>query len=225
MNDSRVPRLLLVVSCFFAQQAAGQVTVSFDEPHQSVTMAVPDSPLALQIDLLHLKLEQNQLDKSATRRKLQASDTHGWELTAFVYPLPKKQTSAELNEESFGGLRQAAVEAGFKIEGMKTSERGEFSIREYMIPEFRGRPVRQKNVFGYATSGDFGVDFHISKLSYSPVDDTFVNSLINGIHLLKDYSPDSTTEFGFGSIYYLRQDWAKAAAHYERALQLEKQKR
>lgn len=225
MKDSLVLRLLLLASCAIVMQAGAQVTVGFEEPHNPVTMSVPDNPVALQIDLLHLKLEQSQLDRSATRRKLQASGAHGWVLSAFVYPLEKKQTAVELNEEAFGGLRKAAADTGFKIEGMKTFERGEFSMREYIIPEFRGQPAHQKNVFGYATSGDMGVDFHISKLSYSPADDKFVDSLVNGIHLLKDYNPDSTTEFGFGSIYYVRQDWARASVHYARALQLEKQKR
>jgi tetratricopeptide (TPR) repeat protein len=80
-------------------------------------------------------------------------------------------------------------------------------------------------VFGYATSGDLGVDFHISKISYSAADDKFFDSLISGLHLIQDYKPDSATEFGYGSIYYLHQDWTKAALHYERSLQLERQKR
>jgi tetratricopeptide (TPR) repeat protein len=207
------------------QAAAAQVTVGFDEPHNSLTISVPGNAAALQIDLLHLKLEQNQLDESATRRRVQASDAHGWVFSAFLYPLDQKQTAAELNDQAFLGLHKAAAEKGFKIEAMKTFERGEFSMREYIIPDFHGQPVHQKNVFGYATSGDMGLDFHISKISYSAADDSFFNSLINGLHLMQDYKPDSATEFGYGSIFYLRRDWTRASAHYERSLQLEKQKR
>ena len=67
-------------------------------------MSVPDKAAALQIDLLHLKLEQNQLDGSATRRKVQASDAHGWVFSAFLYPLDKKQTETELSEQAFLGF-------------------------------------------------------------------------------------------------------------------------
>ena len=98
-------------------------------------------------------------------------------------------------------------------------------MREYVIPDFHGQPVHQKNVFGYAVSGDMGLDFHISKMSYSAADDIFLDSLIKGLHLIRDYKPDSATEFGYGSIFYLRRDWTRASAHYERSLQLEKQKR
>lgn len=227
--DMKLPWIFkLTLLALFAsglQVAGSQVTVGFEEPHNPLTMSVPGQPAALQIDLLHLKLEQNQLDGSATRRRVQASDAHGWVLSAFLYPIDKKQTAAELNEQTFLDLRRAAADNGFKIEAMKTFERGDFSMREYVVPEFHGQPLHQKNVFGYATSGDLGVDFHISKSSYSAADDKFFDSLISGLHLIQDYKPDSATEFGYGSIYYLHQDWARAASHYERSLQLERQKR
>jgi len=188
-------------------------------------MSVPDEPAALQVDLLHLKLEQNQLDKSVSRRKVQASDARGWEFSAFIYPLDKKQTAAQLSEEAFLGFHKAATDHGLRVEGMKTFDRGDFSMREYLIPDFQGKPIHQKSVFGYAVSGDMGLDFHISKSSYSAADDKFFDSLISGVRLIHDYKPDSTTEFGYGSIFYLRQDWTRASAHYERSLQLERQNR
>jgi tetratricopeptide (TPR) repeat protein len=207
------------------QSTAAQVTVSFDEPHNSLTLSVPGNPAALQIDLLHLKLEKNELDGSATRRRVQASDGHGWVFSAFVYPLDITQTAEELSNEALVGLRKAAADNAYKIEAMKTFARGDFSLREYIIPDFRGQPIHQKNLFGYATSGEMGFDFHISKISYSAADDRFFDSLISGLHVMQEYKPDSATEFGYGSIYYLHQDWAKACAHYEKSLQLERQKR
>jgi tetratricopeptide (TPR) repeat protein len=207
------------------QAAWAQVTVGFDEPHNPLTMTVPDKPVALQIDLLHLKLEQNQLDKSFTRRKIQASDAHGWELSAFLYPLDNKQTGAELSEEAFLGFRKAAADHGLKIEGIRTFDRGDFSTREYLIPDFQGQPIHQKNVFGYTVSGDMGLDFHISKSSYSAADDKFFDLLISGVRVIHDYKPDSRTEFGYGSIFYMHQDWTRASVHFERSLQLERQNR
>lgn len=226
MKLPSVSGLALFVLCLPAMvRARAQVTVGFEEPHNPLTMSVPGEPAALQIDLLHLKLERNQLDGSATRRRVQASDGHGWVFSAFLYPLDKKQTALELNERTFVDLRRGAADNGFKIEAMKTFERGDFSMREYVVPQFRGQPVHQKNIFGYATSGDLGLDFHISKDSYSPTDDKFFDSLISGLHFIRDYKPDSATQFGYGSIYYLHQNWTKAALHYERSLQLERQKR
>lgn len=216
---------LLAICAVGLQGAAAQVTVGFDEPHNPLILSVPGKSAALQIDLLHLKLEKNELDESATRRRVQASDGHGWVFSAFIYPLEKAQTAEALANEALAGLRKGAVDNGFRIEAMRTFARGDFLLREYMIPDFRGQPVHQKNVFGYATSGEMGFDFHISKISYSSADDRFFDSMISGLSVIQEYKPDSATEFGYGSIYYVRRDWAKACAHYEKSLQLERQKR
>jgi tetratricopeptide (TPR) repeat protein len=69
-----------------------------------------------------------------------------------------------------------------------------------------------------------GFDFHISKISYSAADEKLLNLLIAGVQLIEGYKPDAETEFSYGSTFYLRQDWTRAAAHYEKALDLEKQK-
>lgn len=218
-------RLALLAICALQfQTAVAQVTVGFDEVHKPIVMTVPDRAVALQVDVFHLKVDHNELDQSATRRRILASNGL-WVFSAFIYPLERKQTAPQLNEEARVALQKAAPKDGFKIEPGKTYTRGEFSMREYIIPEFRGQAVHQKNVVGFAVAGDMGVDFHISKVSYSAADDRFFDSLINGVRLVQDYKPDGTLEFGYGSVFYLRQDWKRASAHYEKALQLEKQKR
>ncbi len=214
---------LLLFACL--QLANAQVTVGFNEPHNVLVLTVPDHPAALQIDLLHLKLIHNQLDGSTTHRRLQASDPHGWEITAFLYPVPQNQSAAELNQKTFSEISEGNARDGIKIEAVRTFERGDFSLCEYIIPDFRGQPVHQKNIFGYTTSNGLGLDFHISKGSYSPGDDKFFEALVSGMRLLHNYEHDSETEFEYGSVFYLHQDWTRAALHYERSLQQEKQQR
>jgi hypothetical protein len=222
-NLAKLSAVVLLAATLQSTQT--QITPAFDEPHNVLVLTVPDNPAALQVDLLHLKLEHNQLDGSITRRKVQASDPKSWEITAFLYPVPQNQTAAELNQETFSEISEGNSRAGIKIEAMRTFDHGDFSLREYIIPEFRGQPVHQKNIFGYTTSNGLGLDFHISKSSYSPADDKFFEALVNGIRLLRNYEPDSQTEFEYGSAFYLHQDWTRAAQHYERSLQQEKQQR
>ena len=207
-----------------ATQAGSQVTVGFPEQHNVVILSVPDQPAALQVDLLHLKLEQNQLDSPSVRRRALASDKQGWVFSAFIYPLDKKTSGGDLREESLSGYRQAALKDAYKLEQIKSYERGTVYMLEYVIPDFRGQPVHQKNVFGYVVAGDMGFDFHISKIGYAAADDAFLKSLLDGIKVIEDYKPDSRTQFGYGSIFYLQQKWARAIPHYESAVELEKQK-
>lgn len=85
--------------------------------------------------------------------------------------------------------------------------------------------MHQKNVLGYLVVGNIGIDFHISKILFTPEDQNFLESLTKGIKLIQDYQPDSKVLFGYGSVFYLQKNWARAAADYERALQLEKANR
>ncbi len=117
------------------------------------------------------------------------------------------------------------MKEGYKIEKATTSEQGPIAVLEYFIEEFRGQKVHQKNVFGYIVTADLAIDFHLSKIGYMPKDEPFLASFLGGIKLLENYESGSKTQFGYGSMFYLRKDWGRAAQHYEKALTLEKQKR
>jgi tetratricopeptide (TPR) repeat protein len=207
------------------RSGTAQITVSFPESHNIVTLSVPDKPPALQLDLLHLRLKQNKLDSAGVRRELVASDKQGWELSAFMYPLGRKQNGADLREKALSGFRDAAAKSGYKLEQLRSYQRGDVYVVEYLIPDFRGQPVHQKNVFGYAVTGGMGFDFHISKISYAAADDKLLGPLLDSIKVVADYKPDNRTEFGYGSIFYLQQKWTRAISHYAKAVELEKQQR
>jgi len=220
-------RLIALAACvlFVIQISSGQITISFPEPHNIVVLSVPDKPAALQIDLLRLKIDGNVLRQDAAGRRLQASDSQGWAFSSFLFPLDRKLDSAGLREEEWADLRKGASKDGFKIEQVKIYERGSIPMLEYVIEDFRGRRVHQKNVFGYMVSGDLAIDFHISKIGYAPEDQKFFDSLVNGIKLVENYEPDSKVRYGYGSVFYLQKNWARAAQHYEKALELEKTRR
>jgi tetratricopeptide (TPR) repeat protein len=202
-----------------------QITVSLPEPHNAVILSVPDKSPALQVDLLHLKIDKNELNSDGSRRRILAADTQGWTFSSFLFPLDHKLDSKGLREEEWRDLQRGALKEGYKIEKAATSDQGPIAVLEYSIEEFRGQKVHQKNVFGYIVSADLAIDFHLSKIGYMPKDEPFLASFLGGMKLLENYEPDSKTQFGHGSMFYLRKDWGRAAQHYEKALTLEKQKR
>ena len=202
-----------------------QITINFPEPHNIVVLSVPDKPAALQIDLLRLKVETNQLRQDTAGRRLQASDSRGWVFSSFLFPLDHTVDSKGLREQEWADLRKGNSGNGIATEQVRIYERGSIPMLEYMIENFRGREVHQKHVFGYIVSGDMAMDFHISKIAYTPEDQKFFDALVNGIRLVENYEPDSRLEYGYGSIFYLQKNWARAAQHYENALERDKTKR
>jgi tetratricopeptide (TPR) repeat protein len=202
-----------------------QITITFPEPHNIVVLSVPDKPAALQIDLLRLKVESNDLRQDIAGRRLQASDSQGWVFSSFLFPRDHTVDSKGLREKEWADLRKGLSGDGLTPEQVKIYEKGSTPMLEYVIEIFRGRNVHQKNVDGYIVSGDMAMDFHISKIAYTPEDRKFLDALVNGITLLENYEPDSKLEYGYGSIFYLQKNWSRAAQHYEKALEREKTKR
>jgi tetratricopeptide (TPR) repeat protein len=110
---------------------------------------------------------------------------------------------------------------------------------EFIVPEFKGIKVRQKNLHAYVGSGDLCGEIHLTKAGFNPDDQKLFEHFLANVKLLPDVSPsaeeaqapvpanghDSTYYFGEGSKFYLQQNYVEAADAYRKALDLEKQKR
>lgn len=199
-----------------------QVTVSFPEKHNVVTLHVPGKSAALQVDLLHLKLEWNQISQDLTARRLLASDGRGWTFSAFVHGGEGKVADAKgVRDREWKQVQKSPL----KETQVKLYERGPMAMLEYMVEEFQGRTVHSKHVHGYLLSGDLWLDMHVSKGQFQPEDEKFLSRIRDGVKLVEPYEFTSREHFGYGSMFYLEQKWKQAATHYEAALALEKQNR
>jgi hypothetical protein len=110
---------------------------------------------------------------------------------------------------------------------------------EFIVPEFKGVKVRQKNIHAYVGASDLCAEIHLSKVDFKPEDQKLFEDLLASVKLLPDASPaadqsqnpsqpqdrDSSYYFGQGSKFFLQQDYAQAAGPYQKALDMEKAKR
>ncbi len=110
---------------------------------------------------------------------------------------------------------------------------------EFIVPEFRGVKVQQKDMHAYLGSGDLCAEIHLSKAGFNPEDSKLFEDVLASVKLLPEVSfpeaqsqkptpsldHDSSYYFGQGSKFYLQQNYSKAAEYYEKTLDLEKQNR
>jgi len=61
------------------------------------------------------------------------------------------------------------------------SEVGDISCVEFLIPSFRGQPVRQQNMYAEFVVDDFWVDLHIRKVLYTPADHELFVQLVKSV--------------------------------------------
>ena len=156
----------------------------------------------------------------------------GLAITAFLQVVDFQASAERCRSEWWPGTKNATQ---VEREDLQETTKNGIARVEYIIPEFRGVRMRQKNVHAYLGSGDLCAEVHLSKASFDPSDQTLFEQVLDSVKLLPqqesasaaDVSPstdDKSADFYFrqGSVLYLQQNYAGAAEAYERALALEK---
>lgn len=125
-----------------------------------------------------------------------------------------------------------AKSAPMKREELRQSEKDGIAIVEYIVPEFRGNPVRQKSLHAYLGSRDLCAEVHLSKVQFAAEDQKLFDDVLATARLLpdetaaEDRSHSQTNQYlAEGSQFYLQHDYAAAAKRYQKALDLERQNR
>jgi tetratricopeptide (TPR) repeat protein len=110
---------------------------------------------------------------------------------------------------------------------------------EYIVPEFRGNKIHQKTIHAYLGGENLCAEVHLSKAGFEPGDQQLFEQILSTVKLLPGPSSssgqsqsagtapaeDTLRYLGEGSRSYLQRDFSAAARSYQKALDLEKQKR
>ena len=182
--------------------------------------SVPGQPAAMQMDLLHMKIEKGELSPDGKTRRVYARGGD-WTMTSCLTPAQRKLDARGLRDFNWSERKKGP----FTLTQIRTYEMGNVAFLEYMIDSFQGKNVHQKNAFAYLVSGDQWLDVHISKTLYDISDEKFMNSMLGSIRLMEHYEPDSRVEFGYGSSFYLKKDWERASQHYQKAFEMERRQK
>ena len=178
-------------------------------------IAISGKPWVFQIVAPSFKVEQDSSQPDG-RRYLLATDS-GFTLSVTLEKVSGTATPDGCKQVFLSRLQPNAP---FKATDVKQSQALEMAVMEYMVAEFNGVPVSQKNVFGCLVKEDVYVDIHLSKTSFQAVDQTRMMAILNSTSFVSMEA--STALFGEGSSYFLRQQYDKAIGPYQKALDLEK---
>jgi predicted Zn-dependent protease len=117
-----------------------------------------------------------------------------------------------------------------KREDLRKTEKDGIALVEYIVPEFRQAPIRQKTIHAYLGSRDLCAEVHLSKVQFVPEDKKIFDDVLSTVRLLPDESDvegqgqDLKNQYlAEGSQLYLQHKYAAAAEHYQKALDIEKQ--
>jgi tetratricopeptide (TPR) repeat protein len=118
---------------------------------------------------------------------------------------------------------RAKRQGGVTKKDVKISERDPFVVLEFVIPEWDGHPVQQKNVLLCMFRDNVFVDAHISKVEYKPEDEKLFQDVAEHLQIREGIPRSSRDYWEAGSLHFFSKKFQLAIPSYAKALELEKQ--
>src|SRR5947199_4181593 len=157
------------------------------------------------------------------------------QITAFIWHVGFPATPEKCKEESWREIAKQQV----KRQNLQENNSGQIDRVEYIIPEYNGAAVRQKNVHAYWGNRDLCAEVRMAKMLFNPGDQKLFDDVLSTVRLLPDEAGSaaeankpgdplfqgSKSYLFDGTMAYLNKDFATAADQLQKALDSEKQKR
>jgi tetratricopeptide (TPR) repeat protein len=159
----------------------------------------------------------------------------GLYITAFLQKVSFPASAEKCRSEWWPGTEKGIKSNGFKIEGLHLSTQGESALVEFAQPRFHGNTVNRKSMHAYYGARDLCAEVHISKVQFAAADQKLYNEVLATVKLLPEETAAAggdpargraqMDEVAQASRFYIQHNYAAAAQHYQKALDMEKQKR
>jgi tetratricopeptide (TPR) repeat protein len=181
-------------------------------------LAIPGASWSLEIDTPGFTLRQRDFSEDGTAARLTAENqSAGIILSAFL----EKAAAA-------GGARQCrayywndAQKSPMKKDDLKMSETGSVALVEYIVKEYRGIQVNQKNINAYLSQQGYWVDVHISKADFVPADEVKLQAIVKSIRFNDHFAPTPAEWATWGCFFLSQTNYAEAVRCNEKAWELE----
>jgi tetratricopeptide (TPR) repeat protein len=189
-----------------------------EKTSQPIVLSLPGLNWALQINATGFAMEGFEVapDGDAAHFAARNEKTEIM-MTGYLEKAAKKGNAQECR--TFYWTK--AQKSPFPKTDIKLSETGGMAIVEYMVTEFQGDHLDQKNINVYLAESDYWIDVHLSKTEYKPADQQAFDAVLKSVRIEKNYKPNTVMLCYFGSVLFGQKKYAQAATNYQQALNLE----
>lgn len=176
-----------------------------------LSASLPGKRWALVMDVQGFKVEVDRIQPDG-RKYVRATNPGTGSLSRF----DSNGLTAWLTARSAPEFLRKGVEENsrFKFEDIQQRPVGPLTTMEYLVSEWPGQPVQQKNVLACLTKEDVFVDVHLSKTPCKPGEEVLFQSLLSSIRFVERKSMESGSRsgtsqdyFNEGSKYYLQRNY------------------
>jgi hypothetical protein len=139
---------------------------------------VPGAPWIMTLPARDFELAEQKLkpDGSGAYFYLSSEQSHLL-VSFFIEPVSQCKNSKACRDM----VRKAGNPSWEKPQNFISSEIGDVSYFEFLVPSFRGQPIRQQNLYAEFVVDGFWVELHISKVLYRPDEHELFEQLVKAI--------------------------------------------
>lgn len=195
-------------------------TLANDDKEKIVRLALPGYNWMLEIDKEGFKIEEGEMTPNGEARRIFVkNDNTGINMSIFLEKAPKSGDINDCREYYWNKMKKSPFE---EID-IKRSQYRDMAILEYMINEYMGQKINQKNIHAYLVKDDIWIDVHLSKVNFKIEEENIFMEIIDAIKI-KSYNPGCLENFIFGNAFYMNNNYEKAKLYYQKALDFYKEK-
>jgi tetratricopeptide (TPR) repeat protein len=229
---------------FFMPSEPTGISRSVAEENESPTFVTwPEKGLGLSIDLAGFKKDLD-LVKPDGRRYLMASHPKTGLNVSVTLEIVLTQASAQGCIDQLKLIQKGPLAT--RGQDIKLDTAGKLPTLEYLLHEFEGVRIDQKNVYTCLAQKDVYADIHLYKVQYTTADAPLFQSILNSVRLqsgpsefkqrqtktqpppqikppIQPPAPPSSRELlDIGNALYRQSNYAQAIPAYQKAFELEK---
>jgi tetratricopeptide (TPR) repeat protein len=202
---------------------------------------LPARPWALQMQAPDFSVKANGIQPDGRRYFLAENKVNSMVASVYLEAMQGTPAAGECQRSLHDKESRFAPLSTQGLKDVVYSEKDGMEILEYLLPDAKGAPIKQHNVFACLIKDNVFVDIHLSKSLYTPADKPAFDELLASFRFV-DKAPAPATSaasanapagnsapagsalqlFRKGSFYYISQKYPEAIGPYQQALDLEK---
>jgi tetratricopeptide (TPR) repeat protein len=191
-------------------------TICGAQDSERIVLTMPGLSWALEIKEGGFSVKGKNIDPQKGTAKLLAEDP--WTqttITAYIERAVKKGGAKACRDYHWWQIRKTP----FSLKDAHLYESGPMAILEYSLPKVGTTTINQKYVNAYMAMDEYWISVELAQSFHDPLQGDALKSILEHITIDTAYVPTVQEDFGYGSYYFLKKDYRKAAKHYERVLE------
>jgi tetratricopeptide (TPR) repeat protein len=181
-----------------------------------ILVPFPNDKSAIELNIQNISLLEYNIDpKENIGYWYVNEESNGLNISISFEKVFDKNDAKACREYYVQSLR---INSKIKMSDEKFKELNDKSIYEYTIKEYQGIKVNNKNINVYMYYDNYCIDLHISKLLRSEDDLKTLENIVRTVSIKKDFVYTPMIDIAYGTLYFNKEDYIKAAEFYQKAL-------